>query len=332
MFAKTLKENTKNMKKLVLGSITAVAITLTSCGGSKTESAVNNDQYNQDSITMSKIGDLTSYGEGELYGYRDDKDSIYIKATYTQVDYRFNSNNQSVVSDAKKKFGVINKLGKVVIPCSFDYIEHRLGSTAYICKIGDVYGALGTKGDTIIPFTYDYLTFASTRSILCEDKNFKYGLLSLKNEVILPVTYNKISASLIKNRRFLTDKDNKSGYLDSLNNVAIKLEYSSADDFSEVGLAVVANSNGEYAVINTNNEILCQFGEYKKIERFSSNGFAAVTKDGERWGFINRQSKLVIPCKYILDLSFAYAEFAKVKNNKTDVESFKIDTLGNVVK
>lgn len=325
------------MKKLVLGSITTMAIALASCGG-KTETAGNSgidEQYIKDSIAMSKLGTIVSFSEGDLYGFKNERDSVVIKPTYAYADYEFIPENVIRVQDANKKWGVINKFGKTVIPFIYDDIYVTEKSNNFICfdANSSIYGVRNYKGDTIIPFEYKQISFTKNNSFICENKDYNYGILNAKKEITVPFNYGYISSILVSNRIIFKTKDSeKYGFMDSTYKVTITPEYKQAKDFSKVGLAAVMNDGNKWGVINLKNEKIANF-EYDDIWYYSSNGFAPVTNDRVHYGFINRQGKLVIPMKYYIQTEFGNSDnTASVKLNKDDAESFKIDTLGNVVK
>lgn len=326
------------MKKIVLSSITTLAFALASCGGSKTETINNSgidEQYAKDSIAMAQLGIIHSFSEGELYGFKNEKDSVIIKPTYAYADYEFIPENVIRVQDANKKWGVINKFGKTVIPFVYDDIYVTEKSNNFICLTNNsnTYGVINYKGDTIIPFEYKQISFAKNNSFICENKDYNYGILNTRNEVILPFNYGYISTILVRNRIIFKAKDSeKYGFMDSTYKVAIIPEFKQVKDFSKLGLAAVMNDGNKWGVINSKNEKIVNF-EYDDIWYYSSNGFAAVTNDRVHYGFINRVGKLVIPMKYYVQIEFGNSDnTASVKLNKDDKESFKIDTLGNTVK
>ena len=60
-------------------------------------------------------------------------------------------------------------------------------------------------------------------------------------------------------------------------------------------MAVVQNTEGKYTFINEQGTVIGS-NTWEIINDFS-NGMASVKKDG-KWGFINKQNQLVIPCQY----------------------------------
>lgn len=62
-------------------------------------------------------------------------------------------------AEYRRKWGVINIKGEVIIPFKFDWISwpDKNGNIP-ACKAGK-YGCLNMKGNVILPFVYDSVTF-----------------------------------------------------------------------------------------------------------------------------------------------------------------------------
>ena len=62
-------------------------------------------------------------------------------------------------AEYRRKWGVINIKGEVIIPIKFDWISwpDKNGNIP-ACKAGK-YGCLNMKGNVILPFVYDSVTF-----------------------------------------------------------------------------------------------------------------------------------------------------------------------------
>jgi hypothetical protein len=89
-----------------------------------------------------------------------------------------------------KKWAVIDKTGKEVIPPLFDGIEIFKGDYAP-AELGTKFGVTDIKGNMIIPALYD--------QIILTGKNFVYavngkkmGVLSIDNKILIPVQYTQI--------------------------------------------------------------------------------------------------------------------------------------------
>lgn len=155
------------------------------------------------------------------------------------------------------KYGFIDKLGKLIIPCSFDEAsEFKFGVS--IIKIDDKEGLINTKGDFVIPCEYEVLNPIEEDSLIIAYRNNKAGVFDITGKLIIPFKYEFMS------------------------------------HFSE-GLAAVRNRDGLYGFINKSGKIIipCQYEDVDCGYGFSE-GLVAVEKDG-RFGYINSTGAIVIP-------------------------------------
>lgn len=84
------------------------------------------------------------------------------------------------------------------------------------------------------------------------------------------------------------------GFIDENGKAASSTTWQWVGDFSD-GMAIVQNSNSTFTFINEQGQVIGT-NTWKSVSSFS-NGMCAVFKDG-KWGFINKQNQLVIPCQY----------------------------------
>lgn len=228
---------------------------------------------------------LNYYVRQEKMGTFDDKGQIVIPAQYGYIS-NFTINNQAYAFVmASRKWGIVDKMGKVVCPVAYDAF-----------RVDDVEVSV----DRNLPYTFQYIT--------CEN-NFRCGLL---NEKCVPVTdaiYWRISPP--HNNLFLTELNNTYGYLTPSGEVAIPFNYAYAQDFSE-GLAAVSLPDAPQKIgfINTDGEMVIKPRRYDGVEKFSG-GRCKVWRKSKSW-YIDREGKKVKE----EDFSFSYSSSSKESSNK----------------
>ena len=228
---------------------------------------------------------LNYYVRQEKMGTFDDKGQIVIPAQYGYIS-NFTINNQAYAFVmASRKWGIVDKMGKVVCPVAYDAF-----------RVDDVEVSV----DRNLPYTFQYIT--------CEN-NFRFGLL---NEKCVPVTdaiYSRISPP--HNNLFLTELNNTYGYLTPSGEVAIPFNYAYAQDFSE-GLAAVSLPDAPQKIgfINTDGEMVIKPRRYDGVEKFSG-GRCKVWRKSKSW-YIDREGKKMKE----EDFSFSYSSSSKESSNK----------------
>lgn len=225
----------------------------------------------------------------------------------------------------EKVYGVIDKEGNEIVPCSYNFISSYHEGMAQVKKKGK-FGFINTKGKEIIPCMYD------------ETNLFSEGVAAVK-------------------------RGNKWGYVDSLGKEVLPCVYSTAYDFSE-GLACVYKPNGPNGYINKQGKMVLQqtggvFSEglavkddTKFIDKTGkivfkvetevhqcgefSEGLAFVQKDW-CYGYIDKSGHLVIPITYSEAKNFSegLASVKKGQCGELDIEGKGrygyIDKKGEVV-
>jgi hypothetical protein len=96
-------------------------------------------------------------------------------------------------------------------------------------------------------------------------------------------------------------QDSKWGYIDRSGKIAIKPQFSWAEEFSE-GLAAFENEDGKHGYIDETGKIVIE----PKFDNWTnfSEGLAAVSVDF-KWGYIDRNGKWVIPPQFAVGRPFS---------------------------
>ena len=158
-------------------------------------------------------------------------------------------------------------------------------------------------------------------------RNGKYGIIDSQLNNVTPFKYEFIwqfkKNNLCKVR--IKQPDGlKHGYINANCVEQVAVKYDEIESF-ENGLAV-AKLDGFYGIINEQDKVVVPFKlDYPYMSELR-NGYATMKGYNNKWGTINTQGQVVIPCEYDSQIVFNKNGFGRVRK---DGEEFTIDVFGN---
>ena len=227
------------------------------------------------------------------------KDSLSIhKNTFNTTTYiSMSTNNECVIIDCTNKTNKLKFSGYIVETIIKDYIilksTNIYKSTYYAYSI--------TNNKFISSFNYDDVGFICDKyDFLQVKKNNSWGLFNLfLEQEIIPCSYytnfskNHLSIYFNFNNGFAhIEKDNKYGLIDQNGNIILECKYENVKSFTNGYVAIYENfqwkiiDNFKHIIIDNLDDCL-DF----------SDGLAAIKRCG-KWGYINTNGKIIIPCKF----------------------------------
>ena len=154
-------------------------------------------------------------------------------------------------------------------------------------------------------------------------RNGKYGIIDSQLNNVTPFKYEFIW-QFEKNNLCKVKIDDKYGYINAKGEEQVAVKYDNIESF-ENGLAV-AKLGEFYGIINEQDEVVVPFKlDYPYMSELR-NGYASIRGYNNKWGTINAQGQVVIPCEYDSQIVFDKDGFDRVKK---DGEEFTIDVFGN---
>ncbi|MFY7786836.1 MAG: WG repeat-containing protein, partial [Thermoflexibacteraceae bacterium] len=183
------------------------------------------------------------------FGAMNRKGAISISTQYTDLQYFTNKNYPFVVAEqtvvlpnkkAVRLFGVIDSLGKIVLPISYEAIGDFDKGIAQITQKG------------------------------------KVGLIDSTMKIILNPDYQAIGK--VKNNLLWIKQHNLYGFADLTGKIIISPQYAQVTDFEE-GTAIVKQQRHWYRINTQNQKMIAKLKDYQNIEPFD-NGVAKVRKNG----------------------------------------------------
>ncbi|MPR34226.1 WG repeat-containing protein [Salmonirosea aquatica] len=259
----------------------------------------------------------------EKWGVIDKDNNIVIPFEFEEI--RDFINEKAIVSSGGS-FGVINKLGELVIPCHYSYINICKENDYYFVARGTVdteknnWGYIDNTGVEILSCDYNYeicIFHEHLARIYIDGKG--WGFINKHGEVIIDCRYD--DAQSFSQGLAAVSIKGKWGFINQLDQPIIPFIYDRAFWFTN-GTSVVER-NKKMGAINLDGEIVIPL-EYDDVGNFSE-GLCSIAKDG-KMGFLNEKGDIQIPIKY--DHKFSQ----KFENNLLEVEcgnrKFYIDRSG----
>ena len=218
------------------------------------------------------------------------------------------------------KRGIVNRMGKEIVPCIYDWIEVSDG----LIKVSreNKYGYIDFEGKTSIPLSYDdagnFISgFAAVKN------NDKYGVINKSGDLIVPFEYDAINAFNDEGVA-VAIKDGKYGVIDKEGKVVIPFVNDYVADYYNGLTRVVKDSKvGFYNM--TGKEVIPP--NYEDASNFYYE-ITSATKDGKT-GAINLKGETILPIEYE-EVRILSDKLVVISNDETDYKLVDIVT-GNVL-
>ena len=227
--------------------------------------------------------------KNDKVGLCDNKGNIIVSPEYKEIkaieeDYKngyivINNDNLYGLIDFIKngKYGIINIKQEEKIKAEYDDLKYAFGDY-YIAKKGNKYGIINLSNETLLPFEYSTIVYRKNAGFIEAEKegNINTEILNNKLEKMLEgiitdideikaymririndeykyynFKFEEIKASdVLTNTMFLSKKDGKYGFVDSMGKVVIDYIYEDAQEQNSYGYAAV-KQDGKWTYINS---------------------------------------------------------------------------------
>jgi hypothetical protein len=228
-------------------------------------------------------------------------------------DYEFGENTESDngierfnndLSGKNAKWGYLNKTGSVYIPFEYDFAYPFKEGLAGVVKNNKV-GFINPKGELKIGFQFEYkhdqceFSYGRARVTL----NGKDCYIDKAGKVVIPPKYKDCDPFFSEGLVFVKDNVGEAYYIDTLGHVAIDFSqqpyYVNVNDnmFSDGRLLVQDDVSKKYGYIDRQGRIVIEC-KYDNARGFNKGIAGVFNNKPGRWGFINKFGKVKIPFKY----------------------------------
>lgn len=152
--------------------------------------------------------------------------------------------------------------------------------------------------------------------------NKKFGIVRLgrKTRYVTDAKYD-FAWSFDENDLCMVSIDQPKGYHYGFVNTSgieqISVKYD--DIYSFENGVTIAKNNGQYCIIDENDNVVIGFGnKYTKIGDFK-NGYAAVQNTKSQWGIIDKKGNTIIPCRNVVFINYETSLQVRGKVFKFDI-------------
>ena len=263
--------------------------------------------------------------ENSKYGLVDYLNNQVLEIKYDGIKKVYG--NQLYVVTVNSKDKIVNRQGEDVLTEGFDSVKEILTSqdNSIIFEKNKKYGVMSIDGKTIIDAQYDELNKAKAGLFIAKKKD-KYGIIDNQNQEKLAFEYNSITYSSkadlyvtedfnlnsnilddelnVKVQGLLIELNESKGYLKIRVNEQYKYynfkfeEKTEADIFPNRTL-FVSCKDGKFGLIDKKGNVIVDY-IYDDVMEQNDYGFVAVKKDG-KWGSVNSKGSVVQEPTYNLD-------------------------------
>ena len=257
---------------------------------------------------------------------------------YQSIEY--DESNKVFTIERSKKFGIANLDGNIIVPTEYNQIDI---TGVYLYAQNDqgttVYNSDGTEANIDTNIAILNTSNEDYKIRINNNNGTKYGVINKEGEQIIEEKYNYIEY-LFENYFIASNEQSKLGVIDDDDNVKIelnndalqKIEGTNVIQASTTGdsmtklyskdmteLCSMANANVEVTdnYIKISNDIETRYfdkdgNELKNTEVYPNNTLFAK-KEGDKWGFTDKNGNTVVEAKYDKVTEFNEYGFAGVR-------------------
>lgn len=272
--------------------------------------------------------DLMQVSTDSIYGVYSLSGKEIAACRYSEITI----NKNGIIIKTNEKKGVINRNGKMIIPCEYDAIFDFYDSLALVKK-NSKYGFVSLNGGEVIPCEYDkifwnkkkYNYFPGGKALA--QKNGKFGIIDRNGAIVVPCQYDwEFYLPLLSNYSRVIQNEKK-GLIDKTGKQVLPCIYDeinwendtvkNACNPSEIKTKhlFVVKSNRKWGIVDNTNSIIIPV-KYESIGNFSC-GLAAASLNG-KWGYIDHLDSIIIPFDY---------DFCEAFNNGMAIAGYNITDI-----
>ena len=223
------------------------------------------------------------------------------------------------IIERKEKFGFVNALGEIVIPCIWNKADLDINNG--LIRVQDDNGRWGfidKEGNTVIACQWNDSEINFSDELVCvKNGNNKWGYINKAGETVLPFIWDEAKSfynglANVKGREkgwSLFSGDSKWGTIDKSGKFVLPNKWIECGSTFHEGLLNVKDEYNHWGYIDINGKIVipCQWNDAGVF----SEGMARVAKyyrsdkfQVYKWGYINKYGENIIPTDYFQSYNF----------------------------
>ena len=253
-----------------------------------------NGTYQTKAVNSNNEEILTGYDQIEALDNMDKNGNVW----YEENVLRVKKNG---------KYGLIDLLGKEILPVEYDEITVLDGTeNSILIKKADKIGLVNDTGSIIIECNYKEIKKLGDTykdGYITIDEQGKYGVISATKKQILDNKYDEISQVALK-EYYQVKEDEKVKLINSKGETVIENGFDQIKSVTTNG--IIFEKNNLFGEMNTSGEIVLEAG-YQDLKE-ANNGIY-IAKQNDKYGIIDNVGNIQIPFEYQI---ITYNEKAKL--------------------
>ena len=256
---------------------------------------------NYQSVNYLEIADIFVVEKVGKYGFFSIEGDEILKPTYPN----YVVSKEYITVEENDKTVMYDFFGNVVKTNNYKSVSEVEGTSYFIAKSEQGYYSIISK-DVNVNDKYTYIEYAFGDYFIFTNEENKSGVLHVWKGVVVDPVYDVVLKVDGMNAIEARDENNM-----------LHLYNSNLEEAFTLENAVVQKIDDNYTVIYSDTEMKYINKEGKIVENtevYSNNKLYSIQKDG-KWGFINSNGEIVVPCKYDLVTELNSYGFAGVKQD-----------------
>ncbi|MCR5147267.1 MAG: WG repeat-containing protein [Clostridia bacterium] len=254
------------------------------------------------------------------FGIVNSDGTIIVPVEFAEVsaltsDYK----NGFLVKNTENKYGVIKSDGQVALECKYEGIKNIEDNNNYIVKENGKWKVISADGTIFLEGKVDNAVAMNYGSVIINE-NGKYGIIELKETVSVPAEYE--SLTYMFEDKYAAKKDGKFGIINLKNETMVEFKYADIIYNQTTDYIKAKKDDGNYDYMTRDFTIKLTSGEetvyktfisiktgddikyynYKLEEKSNKDVYTTNTlfvhKENGKYGFVNKDGKVVVEAKY----------------------------------
>lgn len=260
-----------------------------------------------------------------------------IESQYDFVYWYTLSKYQFIEVKKNGKFGALDKNGKMIIPCQFDFIcQHD--NRYYSVKLNGKKGIFDLNGKMLLDFKYTDVSWHMTKKYIgCNvELDGKKGFISTQGDVMIPCEYDDISFYPESEKDYIATvkKNGKIGKYDTRKKTfIIPCEYEDITYFpkSEKDIYATVKKDGYKGIYDVSKKLFLVPCRYDKVYYYPSSDkdyWAHIEKNGQSGIYDVQTGKEKIPCIYTYIMPISESKAIVCEGGMYDSDKFVLTQNG----
>ena len=239
-------------------------------------------------------GRAKAQNDAGLFGFIDLRGEWTIPATFAEIS-TFSEGLACFRED--QAYGFVDTSGQVVIPAQFERPAHFQDSLAIVFK-EELYGMIDRQGAVVVPFEYTRLKpFAE--GLARAQVAGKYGFINQQGQWVIPAQYPQ--ASDFNAGLAAVTSEGQWGLIDETGSWQLPARYPQLA-YASAARWLVTSKQGRYNVMDQSGTFLLE-KDLDEIHPFTED--IAAFRDGELWGYLDTDGRIISPHRYFLAWPFS---------------------------